>query len=62
MVRAIYSLDLAFKLIKNKDYLKGTIKIDEYVTHHRKLSEINDGFHDMHVSQQYFYRYKMRVS
>uniref|UniRef100_A0A8H7XW73 S-(hydroxymethyl)glutathione dehydrogenase n=1 Tax=Psilocybe cubensis TaxID=181762 RepID=A0A8H7XW73_PSICU len=30
------------------DYLKGTIKIDEYVTHHRNLAEINDGFHDMH--------------
>ena len=24
------------------------MKIDEYVTHHRKLAEINDGFHDMH--------------
>jgi Zn-dependent alcohol dehydrogenase len=32
------------------DYLQGKVKIDEYVTHHRKFSEINDGFHDMHVS------------
>ena len=24
------------------------MKIDEYVTHHRALAEINDGFHDMH--------------
>jgi hypothetical protein len=26
------------------------VKIDEYVTHHRKFAEINNGFHDMHVS------------
>lgn len=32
------------------DYLQGKVKIDEYVTHHRKFAEINDGFHDMHVS------------
>jgi len=31
------------------DYLKGTVKIDEYVTHSRNLSDINEGFHDMHV-------------
>ncbi|KAF8558805.1 alcohol dehydrogenase [Imleria badia] len=31
-----------------EDYLKGTLKIDEYVTHHRKFEEINEGFHDMH--------------
>jgi S-(hydroxymethyl)glutathione dehydrogenase/alcohol dehydrogenase len=31
------------------DYLQGKLKIDEYVTHHRKFAEINDGFHDMHV-------------
>jgi len=31
------------------DYLKGTIKINEYVTHSRNLSDINEGFHDMHV-------------
>ncbi|TFK29217.1 class III ADH enzyme [Coprinopsis marcescibilis] len=30
------------------DYLNGKLKIDEYVTHHRKLAEINEGFHDMH--------------
>ncbi|KAJ7591367.1 chaperonin 10-like protein [Mycena floridula] len=32
-----------------EDYLKGTMKIDEYVTHHRKFSEINEGFGDMHA-------------
>jgi len=31
-----------------EDYLRGTMKIDEYVTHHRKLADINEGFHDMH--------------
>ncbi|KAI0723032.1 class III ADH enzyme [Earliella scabrosa] len=31
-----------------EDYLQGKVKIDEYVTHHRKLAEINEGFHDMH--------------
>ncbi|KIK65584.1 hypothetical protein GYMLUDRAFT_194288 [Collybiopsis luxurians FD-317 M1] len=31
-----------------EDYLKGKVKIDEYITHHRKFLEINDGFHDMH--------------
>jgi len=31
-----------------EDYLKGTMKIDEYVTHHRNLANINEGFHDMH--------------
>ncbi|KAF8974672.1 class III ADH enzyme [Flammula alnicola] len=30
------------------DYLHKKVKIDEYVTHHRKLAEINEGFHDMH--------------
>ena len=34
------------------DYLKGKLKIDEYVTHSRNLSDINEGFHDMHVSRQ----------
>ena len=33
-----------------KDYLEGKVKIDEYVTHHRTLADINEGFHDMHVS------------
>lgn len=32
------------------DYLEGKVKVDEYVTHHRTLAEINAGFHDMHVS------------
>jgi len=31
-----------------EDYLKGTMKIDEYITHHRNLAGINEGFHDMH--------------
>ncbi|TFK56132.1 class III ADH enzyme [Heliocybe sulcata] len=30
------------------DYTSGKIKIDEYITHRRKFSEINEGFHDMH--------------
>lgn len=34
------------------DYLAGKVKVDEYVTHHRNFVEINDGFHDMHVSLQ----------
>lgn len=36
-------------LTRSLDYLKGTLKIDEYVTHQRKFEEINEGFHDMHV-------------
>lgn len=32
------------------DYLQGKIKIDEYVTHHRKFDEIGASFHDMHAS------------
>lgn len=31
------------------DYLQGNLKIDEYVTHHRKFEEINEGFEDMHA-------------
>ncbi|KAJ7507458.1 class III ADH enzyme [Mycena galericulata] len=31
-----------------EDYLSGKVKIDEYVTHHRKLADINVGFGDMH--------------
>jgi hypothetical protein len=31
------------------DYLGGKVKIDEYVTHHRTLADINEGFGDMHV-------------
>lgn len=30
--------------------MKGAVKVDEYVTHNRTLAEINEGFHDMHVS------------
>jgi len=32
-----------------RDYMEGKIKVDEYVTHHRKFAEINEGFHDMHA-------------
>ncbi|KAF7353049.1 S-(hydroxymethyl)glutathione dehydrogenase [Mycena venus] len=34
-----------------EDYLSGKVKIDEYVTHHRKLAEINEGFGDMHQGE-----------
>ncbi|KAH7103003.1 class III ADH enzyme [Auriculariales sp. MPI-PUGE-AT-0066] len=34
-----------------EDYLAGKLKVDEYVTHHRKLTEINGGFHDMHAGE-----------
>jgi len=30
------------------DYLKGALKIDEYITHHRVFKEIDKGFDDMH--------------
>jgi S-(hydroxymethyl)glutathione dehydrogenase/alcohol dehydrogenase len=33
-----------------EDYLEGKMKVDEYVTHERTLGDINEGFHDMHVS------------
>lgn len=32
------------------DYLKGTLRLDEYVTHERTFEDINKGFDDMHVS------------
>ena len=32
------------------DYLKGNVKVDEYVTHDYKLAGINDGFDAMHVN------------
>ncbi|KAF8318243.1 class III ADH enzyme [Clavulina sp. PMI_390] len=31
-----------------QDYLDGTMKVDEYVTHKRTLKDLNEGFHDMH--------------
>ncbi|EAU84612.1 class III ADH enzyme [Coprinopsis cinerea okayama7 len=34
-----------------EDYLNGKLKVDEYVTHHRKLEELNEGFHDMHSGE-----------
>jgi Zn-dependent alcohol dehydrogenase len=36
------------------DYLAGKIFVDEYVTHHRTLKEIQNGFDDMHVSSSIF--------
>jgi hypothetical protein len=37
------------------DYLKGNLKVNEYVTHGYKLAEINDGFDAMHVSGCVFF-------
>ncbi|KAJ7937340.1 class III ADH enzyme [Mycena leptocephala] len=34
-----------------EDYLGGKVKIDEYVTHHRTLADINEGFGDMHQGE-----------
>ncbi|CAE6409277.1 S-(hydroxymethyl)glutathione dehydrogenase / alcohol dehydrogenase [Rhizoctonia solani AG-1 IB] len=34
-----------------EDYLAGKIFVDEYVTHHRDLSEIQKGFEDMHQGE-----------
>ncbi|KAL7413152.1 class III ADH enzyme [Mrakia frigida] len=31
-----------------EDYLNGTLWVDEFVSHHRTLAEINEGFEDMH--------------
>lgn len=33
------------------DYMKGTLKVDEFITHTQTLGGINAGFDDMHVSQ-----------
>ncbi|KAF7776280.1 hypothetical protein Agabi119p4_4673 [Agaricus bisporus var. burnettii] len=32
-----------------EDYLNGKVKIDEFVTHHRTIAEMNEAFHDMHA-------------
>lgn len=32
------------------DYLNGKLWVDEFVTHHQDLENINKGFDDMHVS------------
>jgi len=40
-------------IVTSLDYLAGNLKVDEYVTHHRKLDNINEGFHDMHVSTSF---------
>ena len=42
-------LALRLTLTRAADYMQGKMKIDEYVTHHRTLAEINEGFGDMHV-------------
>lgn len=39
----------------HSDYLAGKVRVDEYVTHHRKFEEINEGFQDMHVRGCDFY-------
>ena len=31
-----------------KDYMDGTLKVDEFITHRQNLSGINQAFHDMH--------------
>jgi hypothetical protein len=31
--------------------MQGKLKVDEYVTHHRTLEDIDQGFHDMHASR-----------
>ena len=33
------------------DYMKGTLKVDEFITHTQTLNGINKGFDDMHVSR-----------
>lgn len=32
--------------------MNGKLWVDEFVTHHRDLKEINEGFDDMHVSRE----------
>ncbi|KAF8631137.1 hypothetical protein AX15_002483 [Amanita polypyramis BW_CC] len=34
-----------------EDYLNGRLKVDEYVTHSKKLADLYDGFHDMHSGE-----------
>jgi hypothetical protein len=34
--------------------MNGKLWVDEFVTHHRDLKEINEGFDDMHVSHGRF--------
>jgi hypothetical protein len=34
--------------------MNGKLWVDEFVTHHRDLKEINEGFDDMHVSRGHF--------
>lgn len=45
----INGLGSTVNLINHSDYLAGKVRVDEYVTHHRKFDEINEGFNDMHV-------------
>jgi hypothetical protein len=33
------------------DYLAGDLMVDDFVTHHRKLTDLFEGFNDMHVSK-----------
>ncbi|CCA69963.1 probable alcohol dehydrogenase (FDH1) [Serendipita indica DSM 11827] len=34
-----------------EDYLAGKLKVDDYITHHRALADINKGFDDMHSGE-----------
>jgi len=43
-----------FFFLSVADYLKGNVKVDEYVTHGYQLAEINDGFDAMHVNDHVF--------
>ena len=47
----MHRLHMGFLNVGSSDYLQGKVKVDEYVTHHRKLSDLYEGFHDMHVSR-----------
>ncbi|CUA70227.1 S-(hydroxymethyl)glutathione dehydrogenase / alcohol dehydrogenase [Rhizoctonia solani] len=38
-------------IVDGKYYLAGTMLVDEYVTHHRDLKEIQKGFEDMHQGE-----------
>jgi len=33
-----------------EEYLKGKLRVDDYVTHTRKLDDLYEGFHDMHTN------------
>ena len=35
-----------------EEYLAGKLKVDEFITHHYELKEINDAFHVMHEGKR----------